>query len=123
MEPKDEKLNFEDFKTYALTTFSDANEDIMKAAFDKVSNNGETITFEEYKKALDLLKDPDFKLYIEKFVNSELAMLLDWKAETSKIWLLATDEDLVTIFDQFKVDNDKISFENFTKAIKIVREK
>ena len=51
VEPKDEKLNFVDFKTLMSTKYQDANEEVIKAAFDKVTNKGKVIDFEEYKKA------------------------------------------------------------------------
>ena len=48
VEPKDEKLNFTDFKTLVSAKYPDASEDVLKAAFDKATNVAETITFEQY---------------------------------------------------------------------------
>ena len=45
VEPKDEKLNFADFKTLVKTLYPDKLDDTFKAAFDMATNTGEMIDF------------------------------------------------------------------------------
>lgn len=129
-------MNFTDFKILVSKDFPDAKYygfDIFKAAFDKATNDAETITYEQYNVGLNsYMKNPDFKSFTQSDSsnpkNGHLSFS-DFKGEAKRFWLLATDDELQAIFDEFKTSDsndkkvDELNYEEFTKAIEKVRGK
>ena len=131
VEPKDEKLNFVDFKTLVSVTYPDYNEEILKAVFDKVTNTSQTIDFDQYQKSLLYIKNPDFKLFYQSDSSSPKDWYLtfdEWKVEAHKILPTASTEEFKAYFYWFKGTDindsniEELKFEEFTKALMAVRD-
>ena len=69
------------------------------------TNNGELIDFEQYKKSLVYIKNPDFKLFYKADSSSPKDWYLtfdEWKVEAQKILPTASSEEFQTYFDSYK---------------------
>ena len=131
LEPKDEKLNFTDFRVLVMTMFPDEIKETIKAAFDMATNNRDTIEFHQYEKSLLYIKNPDFKLFYQSDSSSPKDWYLtfdEWKVEAQQILPTASSEEFKAYFDGFKSTDTKdsnieeLKFEEFTKALMAVRD-